>query len=402
MGIRPYKSFTFGGDSSLNYGIYVTGEGVFNAPERAVEMLTIPGRNGNFALDQGRFENIEVTYKCGIVDYSESDFADKISTARNWLCSKVGYVRLEDDYNPSEYRMAVYKSGVEVEHVDLSTGEFDVVFDCKPQRWLSSGETATAIANNGTITNPTPFDSEPLLAVKGYGALNVNGYDINLEYSVIGNVMLISDSAHGIKLNPSKTYDSNLVNTNDTLTLKGFEMQASVRWSGQTISATSASDSNANFSSTLYANHGSSVLYIISASDLTYSVGTLSAYTNTTTISVTAGGVTKTPTIGISIRYDGLNRITFTPTITEQSLSITGTLKTGDLFCDSTRSTLGNPTYIDCDIGECYMINNGVVSSLNSKIDLGSDLPKLSSGSNTVKYDNTITEVKITPRWWIV
>ena len=32
MGIRPYKSFTFGGDSSLNYGIYVTGEGVFNAP----------------------------------------------------------------------------------------------------------------------------------------------------------------------------------------------------------------------------------------------------------------------------------------------------------------------------------------------------------------------------------
>ena len=65
MGIAPYKSFTFDGVSSLNYGVYLTGTGVFNAPARAVEMVEIPGRNGNFALDKGRFENIQVTYNTG-------------------------------------------------------------------------------------------------------------------------------------------------------------------------------------------------------------------------------------------------------------------------------------------------------------------------------------------------
>ena len=174
MGIAPYKYFTFDGESSRNYDVYLTGTGVFNAPQRAVDLLEIPGRNGNYALDHGKFKNISVTYKAGIVDYSESNFADKVSAVRNWLCSKVGYKRLSDDYNPNEYRMAVYKSGVNIEHEDLRTGTFEITFDCKPQRWLTSGETATAVANNGTLSNPTLFDSEPLLAVKGYGTIGFN------------------------------------------------------------------------------------------------------------------------------------------------------------------------------------------------------------------------------------
>ena len=74
-----------------------------------------------------------------------------------------------------------------------------------------------------------------------------------------------------------------------------------------------------------------------------------------------------------------------------------------DIIGHSTKSMLGNPTYIDCDIGECYMINSDdEIVSLNHKIDLGSDLPKLSSGTNTFTYDNTVTELKVTPRWWKV
>lgn len=149
MGIRPYKAFTFDGESSLDYGVYLTGEGVFDAPERAVEMLEIPGRNGNYVLDQGRFQNISVTYKAGIVDYSETDFATMVSDVRNWLCSKVGYCRLEDDYNPNEYRMAAFVAGIEVDHDDLQTGEFDITFDCKPQRWLAEGETPITIGEWG-------------------------------------------------------------------------------------------------------------------------------------------------------------------------------------------------------------------------------------------------------------
>ena len=53
-----FKRLYFDGQSSGTYGVYITGEAVYNAPARDVEMVTIPGRNGQLALDKGRFENI--------------------------------------------------------------------------------------------------------------------------------------------------------------------------------------------------------------------------------------------------------------------------------------------------------------------------------------------------------
>lgn len=117
-----YKAFNFDGQSSRNYGVYITGEAVYNAPERDVEMITIPGRNGAYALDNGRFENIDVTYPAGIYADTEADFAAAISDFRNYLCSRSGYCRLSDEYNPDEYRLAIYKSGLEVSPSQLSVG----------------------------------------------------------------------------------------------------------------------------------------------------------------------------------------------------------------------------------------------------------------------------------------
>lgn len=159
MAIAPtgaiYKALEFDGTSSRTFGVYITGEAVYNAPQRDVEMISIPGRNGAYALDKGRFENIEVTYPAGIFADTETDFAGAISDFRNYLCSRNGYVRLTDEYNPSEYRMAVYKSGLEVEPALLKGGEFDITFECKPQRWLTDGENKITLGSWGDTTTET-------------------------------------------------------------------------------------------------------------------------------------------------------------------------------------------------------------------------------------------------------
>ena len=66
----------------------------------------------------------------------------------------------------------------------------------------------------------------------------------------------------------------------------------------------------------------------------------------------------------------------------------------------STATAFGHPTYIDCDLGEAYAIDDGVISSLNSYIMLGSALPSLTVGESEITFDNTIESLKITPRWW--
>lgn len=179
-----YKSFTFDNKNSLAYGIYITGEPVYNAPARVVEKIEIPGRNGELLLDNGRFENIEVTYPAGTFGADQADFADRLAQIRDFLGTLHGYHKLIDDYNPEEYRMASFKSGLTVSPVPFQrAGEFDLIFDCKPQRFLAAGDEVTTMTASGTINNPTPYDARPLLVVTGTGNLTVNGVQIAISKS---------------------------------------------------------------------------------------------------------------------------------------------------------------------------------------------------------------------------
>ena len=418
MGLNPtalYKTFTFDGSTSASYGVFLTGEGVFNSPERSVELIEIPGRNGDYAMDKGRFQNIELVYKAALVDYTESDFADRISNVRNWLASKIGYKRLSDGYNPDEYRMALFTGGVEVEHFDLKTGEFDIIFNCKPQRWLTSGETATAVANNGTLSNPTLFDSEPLLAVKGYGTIGFNGYEIEIDNGALGTILMASGESFYTSTTISLENISSL-NASDVIYFSGDsvtttfsvrDMRHAYDWTSGTVSSSS------NIVSASFTTHTTAVAAITVVADTStrFAKGTSSTITSSAVIDVNGHGVGSLAfSMTITFVYDGNDSIVVTKSITASGtyayLSDVklgyGSDTTPEVYGDSTKNFLGNPTYIDCEVGECYKYEGAEIVSLNGVISLGSDLPKLASGTNTFTYDNTVTELKVTPRWWKV
>lgn len=71
-------------------------------------------------------------------------------------------------------------------------------------------------------------------------------------------------------------------------------------------------------------------------------------------------------------------------------------------FGVSTKSALGDPVYIDLDIGEAYLIENGEMVGVNSAVNIGAELPELHPGANEITFDNTITNMDIVPRWWTV
>lgn len=179
-----FKSLTFGGSNSLASKVYITGEGAYNAPERVVEMVSVPGKNGDLAMDEGHFANIEVTYPAGTFGSTQSEFATNISAFRNILCSKYSYVELSDDYNPDEFRLALYKSGLEVDPASYNrAGEFEITFNCKPQRFLTSGKSTSTYTASGSITNPTAFPSKPLITITGTGTLTIGGVAITISAS---------------------------------------------------------------------------------------------------------------------------------------------------------------------------------------------------------------------------
>lgn len=420
MAVAPtgaiYKALKFDNVSSRTYGVYITGEAVYNAPARDVEMITIPGRSGTFALDNGRFENIEVSYPAGIYADTEADFRQAISDFRNFLCSRKGYVRLQDEYNPDEYRMAVYKSGLDVDPAQLRAGEFNIVFDCKPQRWLTSGETATTMTSGDTLTNPTLFESSPLLEATGSGAIQFNGYEIDFAGVPYGEVV-IGDKDSWIlgEIPLTVTLDTSLLNTGDPIypALRDCEIRTKlVATYGEfvyveIISSTNVLDaygqvknnvSPREFWTHLLPDFGEGFVYgtakTITCSAVfhyIYRVGPTSGYW--------------IETVQVTIAYGGADSYTVTVQSSGNlNSNVTRSMEVFEapiMYGDSSQ-IITEPIFIDCDLGEAYIVENGVYRSLNQYIDLGSQLPKLASGSNTVTFDNTITELKVQPRWWKV
>lgn len=413
MGVIPtptnYKTFTFDGENSRSYGVYITGEGVFNAPERNVEMVEIPGRNGAFALDKGNFNNIEVTYPAGIFAETEADFAQAVSDLRNFLCSRAGYVRLEDDYNPNEYRLAIYKSGLDVDHDFLIAGEFDLVFECKPQRYLKSGETPISVTSGDTVTNPTRFDAQPQFQVKGYGTFDIDGAQINVDNSALGSIISpIEPTDHTGWDNFSGTFEGFLFGNGDTVALQGKKVYCSfTHYANGSISSFSVGNAIGCSVINMSSVEPYSIEVIIP--DSTFVIGTstrISTAKFDITYTATVNGTTTSQTVTVTFYTDYYQSVNTISHSINLSAPLTGLYKsmktiTGNVVGVSSKTITGTK-YIDLDIGEAWAIESGRQIPLNSVVQIPAELPTLKSGANTITYDNTFTQFDIVPRWWSV
>ena len=157
------------------YGVYISGGGTFSAPAKAYNWYSPPNRNGDILGVNKRLENIQVSYDCFIF----TNFDANIAALRSFLLSRNGLVRIADDYHTGEFRKGVYAGPFEPTITQkLDAGKFTLTFVCLPQRWLTSGETATTYnflsvpftyETMISIPNTTNFAAKPLLRVYGYG-----------------------------------------------------------------------------------------------------------------------------------------------------------------------------------------------------------------------------------------
>ncbi len=133
--MREY--FILNGVDSRDFGVYISGQGTFSAPQKAYTFYNIPGRNGALLGNEHRLENINVSYEAFIY----TDFDNQLAAFRSFLLSIDGYAKLSDSYHPDEYRYAVYQGPFEptVEKTN-DAGKFTIIFSCKPQRYLLSGD----------------------------------------------------------------------------------------------------------------------------------------------------------------------------------------------------------------------------------------------------------------------
>ena len=188
--------FIYGGIDSRNYGIYISGDAVFNAPRKVYDTIAVPGRNGDLIMSGNRMENIELAYPA----FSHENFRESFAGFKSAMLALNGYQRLEDSYYPEEFRRALFRGEISVKPtLSKDAGQYDVKFYCDPRRFLKTGELKHTIAAGGRIENPTAFDARPLIRVTGYGDLQIGDCEIEItqQYAYVDIDSEMMDCYHG-------------------------------------------------------------------------------------------------------------------------------------------------------------------------------------------------------------
>ena len=218
------------GKCSNEIGVVVERYPNQNGPERRLEVIQIPGRNGDLIIDSGVYNNYAQSYEV-YFNASKNRTPKQSRMVREWLQTATGYQRLENSYDPEFYRLAYFSGPAEIENIMNQYGRMTISFMCKPQRWRKDGETPLLLTASQTIYNEL-FPALPLIKINGTGAGNlyVGGYTVEI-LSLDEYVMLDSDTQNAYK---------GTLNKNSTISAPEFPVLQSgdnvVDWDGNITS----------------------------------------------------------------------------------------------------------------------------------------------------------------------
>lgn len=214
--------FKYNGVNSYDMGLRIESKNVFSAPKYDTAFQSIPGRDGDLILPNGRYPNVQVTYSVFLPAKTLAELQEKITAVKAWLYTQPdGYHELRVSYDAATFRRAVINTQLDIEDQLNKIGVFTVSFSCLPYKYLDSGQTAVTITSgvgNSTLTNPTPFASKPLIRINGNGegtlsVLNQNGVQ-KMTFSAIENYVTVDSELMLIH--------RGAVNKSDTVTADGF------------------------------------------------------------------------------------------------------------------------------------------------------------------------------------
>lgn len=209
MGVIVYN-----GVSSEELGIVVETVPNYEIAERDYDVISVPGKNGDYVIDRGCFKNVDRVYNIAFAE-TIGDFAGSATLIAEWLYSGYGYKRLEDSYEPDYFVMARVSNEHTIYNMLQQAGRAEITFNRKPQRYLKIGEHTTKINVNGSrIINPTSFDSDPLIKVFGSGSGTISIGNKTIQISNISDGLVIDCEMQEVYLG-STSYNQNVNYMND-------------------------------------------------------------------------------------------------------------------------------------------------------------------------------------------
>ena len=201
------ETFYLDGIDARSAGIQLQSPIEFSEAVPIVEAQTIPGRNGDLIWETGSYENRSGEAECFCM---QKDVEKALSSAGRFLMGKRGYRRLETSDDPDHYWMARVENSPQIAMRVRTLAPFDVGFDCKPQRFVKSGEESVVFESDGCLYNRYGQIALPMIIVYGHGAGELRVGDCVMEIKAIDSfVCLDSDTQNAYNINGNQNLNIN-------------------------------------------------------------------------------------------------------------------------------------------------------------------------------------------------
>lgn len=383
MGLKLERRWmVIGGVNLAEFNCYLLNPGIASAPERDVEMVTVPGRNGDVVIDNHRFKNHTVQYKCAI-DGSCARYDFERLTA--WLKSLTGYQRIEECYHPESYRMGVFNASIEPDKQNVRQVTFTLTANCKPQKFLLSGEQQSeafvplfadglAYYTSDLLAQDTSFENETCVLIQK-GTTQAQAFE---------------NIAH---INVWRAYGSG---TSTTYT--GNDARALVQMDGTTASIDL-------FDLTGHGNAYSYYQIVFTNTD----VDAIFKASSGTTARIVSQIELQNPTY-----YNAKPLIHYYSSQSRGSDGAVPAIVVNGIEIDA--DGFNGDLYVDCETQNAYLVDEGIRTNGNQYVSLvkdgevTTDFPVLIPGTNTISMIPEVTIqsdirlgeclVYIAPRWW--
>ena len=182
------ETFFLDGVDAQSFGICLQKPFQFSEAVPIIDAQTIAGRNGDLINYTGSYENRSGSASCFSM---QKNVEMAISAIGRYLMAKKGYRRLETSDDPDHYWMARVENSPRIEQRVRTLAPFDIDFDCKPQRFLKSGEHPIVLSENRSLFNQYGQTALPFITLYGSGSGTLKIGDCVVEVKSLDGVLCL-------------------------------------------------------------------------------------------------------------------------------------------------------------------------------------------------------------------
>lgn len=202
--------FTYKKIKASDMGLRVLNNVVFSSPERDVELVQIPGRDGDLIIDNGRYESVIRSIPCRL-ESNKNDVEVLIDRINNWLINSDGFNEFLWHNDPDYVYQAKIEGQVESQRVLSRFAETIIDFRLHPVKHLRSSLREREIVNGLVVVNTLALSAKPIIRVVGTGDVTLQIGDQQVELTELpGGCIIDSERQTITNLHSSETLFSNM------------------------------------------------------------------------------------------------------------------------------------------------------------------------------------------------